>query len=31
MELLHDYVVQGRELEGMALFDFILTTHKGPQ
>src|ERR1700729_3929223 len=31
MELLRDYAVQGRELEGLALFDFILTTHEGPR
>jgi hypothetical protein len=31
MELLRDYAVRGHELEGMALFDFILTTHDGPR
>jgi len=29
MELLWDYALWGRELEGMGLFNFILTTHKG--
>ncbi|KIM89990.1 hypothetical protein PILCRDRAFT_2241 [Piloderma croceum F 1598] len=31
MELLRDYAVRGHKLEGMALFDFILTTHEGPR
>jgi hypothetical protein len=29
MEVLRDYAIRGHELEGMALFNFILTTHKG--
>src|SRR5882672_8300462 len=29
MEVLRDYAIRGRELEGMALFNFILTTHEG--
>ncbi len=29
MELLWDYAMQRCELEGMGLFDFILTTHEG--
>jgi hypothetical protein len=29
MEVLRDYAIRGLDLEGMALFDFILNTHEG--
>jgi len=29
MDILNDYSIRGRELEGMNLFDFMLNTHEG--